>query len=182
MKPFLFFIVLACFSIAKSSAQTGINRPYKDSFNKGNWQVGVRDGRVGGNLIGFRNTLQLHSGYYVANQLAVGLSSTWGREGAGSYAFHDITAGPYLRYQFTATRISPFVDLSYQFGKRLAGEGFTFMNPVIQSAQISPGVSLGVTPFLRAEINYHFQWLSNGNRTEYIGQPQFGLTYLLAKN
>ena len=136
----------------------------------------------GGNLIGTRNTLQLNAGYYVANQLAIGLSGTWGREGAGSIAYHEITAGPFLRYQITATRISPFIDLSYQFGKRLAGEGFTFMYPPIQSGQISPGVSVGVTPFLRAEINYHFQWVRIGNGAEYIGQPQFGLTYLFAKN
>ena len=129
MKPFLFLIVFTCFLITESSAQTSSTKSYTDSFNKGNWQVGVRDGRVGGNLIGKRNTLQLHSGYYLAKQLAVGLSGTWGREGAGSYAFHDITVGPYLRYQFTATRVSPFIDLSYQFGKRLAGEVFTFMYP-----------------------------------------------------
>jgi hypothetical protein len=189
MKSFLFLLVFACFWFTAASAQTGANW-YAKSFDKGNWQVGTRDGRVGGNLIGYRNTLQLHSGYYLANQLAVGLSGTWGREGSMSYAFHDITVGPYLRYQFTATRISPFIDLSYQFGRRLAsegngasfGSGFTFADPTIKSTQISPGVSVGIMPCLRAEINYHFQWITNGNRTEYIGQPQFGLTYLFAKN
>ncbi len=129
MKPFLALIVFTCFSLTASSAQTRTNSPYRDSFNKGNWQVGIRDGRVGGNLIGKRNTLQLHSGYYLAKQLAVGLSGTWGREGFRNYAFHDITAGPYLRYQFTATRLSPFIDLSYQFGKRLAGEGVYVYEP-----------------------------------------------------
>ena len=81
MKPFLFSILCVCLSITASSAQTRKNSPYKESFNKGNWQVGVRDGRIGGNLIGFRNTFQVHSGYYLANQLAVGLSGTWGKEG-----------------------------------------------------------------------------------------------------
>lgn len=183
MKPLLFLLVFTCFSLTLSSAQTGTNQPYRHNFSKGDWQVGVRGGRTGGNLIGNRNTLQLHSGYYVANQLAVGLSGTWGREGVKQYAFHDVTVGPYLRYQFTATRISPFIDLSYQFGKRITseGSGFLFADPSIQSAQISPWVSIGVAPFLRAEISYHFQWIHFGDVAEYIGQPQVGLTYLFAR-
>lgn len=184
MKLFLSLLYFACLSITSLCAQTSPNR---NSFSKGSWQVGLRDGRTGGNLIGNRNTLQLHSGYFIANQLAVGLSGTWGREGTGSFAYHDVTVGPYLRYQLTATRVSPFVDLSYQFGRRLAsegsasifGSGFTFADPTVQSAQISPGVSLGIAYLLRAELNYHFQWITNGFGTEYIGQPQVGLTYLL---
>ena len=186
MKSLLILLVFTCFSLISASAQTGANRPYSNSFSKGSWQAGTRVGRQGGNLIGTRNTLQLHAGYYLINKLAVGLSTTWAREGpksfTGPYAFQDVTAGPYLRYQFTRTRLSPFIDASYQIGRRMAGEGFTSGNQAVSTGYISPGISVGVTPFLRAEINYHFQWITNGYRTGYIGQPQVGLTYLFAKN
>lgn len=186
MKPFLLIIIFVCLSIRSSSAQTGTNHPYRNSFDKGNWQAGARIGRQGGNLIGTRNTLQLHAGYYLIDKLVVGLSTMWAREGSKSFTgpsvFQDITAGPYLRYQFTRTRLSPFVDASYQIGLRIAGEGFASGNQAVNIGCISPGLSIGVTRSLRVELNYHFQWLNAGYRAEYIGQPQAGLTYLFAKN
>ncbi|GAB3941107.1 hypothetical protein GCM10028805_03820 [Spirosoma harenae] len=181
MKPLLLPVVFTLL-INQSFSQTVDQPSSLSSFKKKSWQIGVRDWRQGGNLIGIRNTLQLHAGYYLANQLAVGISGTWGREGTSWGAFHDITLGPYARYQFTSTRISPFVDVSYQIGRRSSwDDAFTFSSIGIQSAQISPGVSVGVTRFLRAELNYHFQWIfqsGSGFWGEYIGQPQLGLTYL----
>lgn len=176
-----FFSVLL---IYQSSAQQ-VTPPLRPAnFRKGSWQVGVRDGYQGGLLIGNRNTLQGQAGYYLINQLAVGLSGTWAREGVRTAAFHDLTVGPYARFQITPTRLSPFVDLSYQVGRRISGNetAFTFSSLSLSSAQVSPGISVGVTPYLRAELSYHFQWLSVDNWSAYIGQPQLGVTYLLNRH
>jgi len=181
MKPILLTLFFIFFLISQLSAQLVTYTPPQTNFSKGSWQVGLRDGYQGGILIGNRNTLQLHADYYLVNQLAVGISGTWAREGTSYAAFHDLTVGPYVRYQFTATRLSPFVDLSYQVGKRISGDEKVFTDESLnmQSSQISPGVSIGVTRFLRAEVSYHFQWIYLSNWTEYIGQPQLGITYLL---
>jgi hypothetical protein len=154
------------------------------AFKAGSWQVGLKEGYGRGDLLRNRNSLQVHSGYYLVNRLLVGLNGTWSKEWVGDFNYHDLSAGPYLRYHFTSTRISPFIDASYQIGQRKSGSGTTITYPKIsmQTTQITPGINFGLINSLRLEISYGLQWAYLPNGTQSFGQTQVGLTYLFADN
>lgn len=177
--PFVFSsFLLSTTLLAQVTPETGSQPP---SADKGTWQLGLRGGRQGGELIGNRTTLQLQASYLVFSQLALGVSGTWAREGQGGVAFQDLTVGPQIRFRFTTTRFYPFVDLSYQVGKRMWNADITAMmaspNSGLRYGQFNPGVSYGVTKALRLEATYGFQWLTYNLQTNYVGQVMLGASY-----
>lgn len=153
------------------------------SFRAGSWQVGLHDGYTRGYLFGHRNTLQFQAGYYVINKLSVGVGATWAREGNSDFGFKELTIGPSVRYHFTTTRFSPFIDVSYQVGRRsaIAGTLTDYQSVGIQTTQLSPGVSFRVIPALRVELLYNVQWVHATSWTSSIIQPHLGITYLVGK-
>jgi hypothetical protein len=151
------------------------------TFQAGSWQLGLKEGYSRGNLLKNRNSLQLHAGYFLVKRLSVGLNATWSKEWINDFSYNDLSAGPYVRYQFTSTRFSPFLEASYQLGKRSIGEYASVSYPSLsmQSTQINPGVSIGLGKSLRLELSYGLQWIYfSSNRPQSVGQPLLGLTYL----
>lgn len=179
------YLPLLVFSISLQLQQAYAQKLTSDqtptTFHAGRWQLGVKEGYGRGNLLKNRNSLQLHAGYFLVKQLAVGLNATWSKEWVDDFNYHDLSAGPYVRYQFTTTRFSPFLEASYQVGKRSSGEGSSISYPSVsmQSTQISPGVSVGLLKSMRLELSYGLQWIYFSSITQYFGQPQIGLTYLI---
>lgn len=184
MKNSLYLSLLAIsmsFQVQQAYAQKATSDQSRTTFQAASWQLGLKDGYGQGNLLKNRNSLQLHAGYFLVKQLAVGLNATWSKEWVNNFNYYDLLAGPYVRYQFTTTRFSPFLEASYQVGKRSSGEGSSISYPSVamQSTQISPGVSIGLSRSIRLELSYGLQWVYFSNNSQSFGQPQIGLTYLL---
>lgn len=153
----------------------------QSKFAAGSWQFGVKGGYGKGNLVRDRSGLHLHSGYYVANKLMVGLGAAWSREWTEQVSVNDLSAGPFARYQFTTTRCSPFVEASYQFGQRSSTYPGS-VDTTIQAGYISPGLSIRLFNQLRADISYSIQFSPRSSYTESFGQAQIGFTYLVGKH
>ena len=186
MKPALYvYLVLLLLSGSKQTAYAQSTSPelVKKSFTRGQWQLGLKDGYGRGDLLRNHNNFQVHTGYYLADKLLVGLGANWSKEWEGDFKFNDFTVGPLARYQFTRTRVSPFIEASYQFGRRSTGSnsGISYPSVSIKSAFITPGLSIGVASSLRVDISYGFQYLINGYTAVY-GQPQVGINYLFGIN
>lgn len=182
MKNSLFLSLLAIsmsFQVQRAYAQKVTSDQSQTTFHAGSWQLGVKEGYGRGVLLDNKNSLQLHAGYFLIKQLAVGLNATWSKEWQGDFGYKDLSAGPYVRYQFTNTWISPFIDASYQIGKRSA-DNFPGDNPSIsmQSTQLTPGLSIEVIKSLRLDLSYRLEWVYLSSNTQSFGQPQIGLTYL----
>ncbi len=183
MKTSLYFSLLIFVTTIQSQqadAQKIISDQAQNTFQAASWQVGLKEGYSRGDLLKNRNTLQIHASYFLINRLAVGLNATWSKEWVNNFSYHDLSAGPYVRYQFTTTRFSPFIEASYQLGKRSSGESSSVSYPSLsmQSTQISPGVSIGLLKSVRLDLSYGLQWVYFSSNTQSFGQPQIGLTYL----
>ena len=163
-------------SIRSKSESKSIQACFQ-SWKLASW---VKEGFSQGNLLKNRNSVQLQAGYYLIKGLLLGFDATWSKEWAGDFNYNDLSIGPYVRYHFTATRISPFIDVSYQAGQRFSGNGSAITYPKVpmQTTQITPGISFGITNSLRIETSYGFQWVYLSNSTQSLGQAQIGLTYL----
>lgn len=169
----------------KGFAQQTIFKPSKNKITAKTWQIGLKEGYSRGNILKRRNGLQFHTGYYIANNLVLGLGAAWSKEWMGfgpNYYFNEITLGPFVRYQFLSTRISPFIEASYQVGQRLGGE-----NKSIGIAFVNPGLSIHLFRHLRADVGYSFQFGAKKYLVgifpvegQNVGQVQIGLNYLIS--
>ena len=139
------------------------------------WERAVKEKQMN-----VRSSIFRRSSIWGDLRLAVGLSTTWSKEWVGEFSYHDLSAGPYMRYQFTTTWFSPFLEASYQVGKRSSGKGssISYSSVSMRSTQISPGVSVGLLKSVRLELSYGLEWIYFSSNTKSFGQPQLGLTYL----
>lgn len=174
----LAFLISLQFQQAYAQKLTSDQAP--TTFHAGSWQLGVKEGYGRGNLLKNRNSLQLHAGYFLVKQLAVGLNATWSKEWVGDFGYKDLSAGPYVRYQFTKTWFSPFIEASYQIGKRSSDDvpGVSYSSIDMQSTQLNPGLSIEVIKSLRLDLSYRLEWVYLSSNTQSFGLPQVGLTYL----
>ncbi|AXE18004.1 hypothetical protein DR864_09790 [Runella rosea] len=166
-------------------AQQTIFSPSQNKSTAKTWQIGLKEGYSRGNILKRRNGLQFHTGYSIANNLIIGLGAAWSKEWMGfgpHYYFNEITFGPFARYQFLSTRISPFIEASYQVGKRLGGE-----NKPIGIAFVNPGLTIHLFRRLRADVGYSFQFGAKkylvgilSIKGQNVGQAQIGLNYLFS--
>jgi hypothetical protein len=112
-------------------------------------------------------------GYYIADRLLIGLASSYTRELAEPVLNKNVfSVGPLIRYQFISGRISPFTELSYQFGRRHTS--------LEQSLSFTPGLSIGLLAGLRLDLGYNFQYINSGYFEGGANQPQVGINYLFA--
>ncbi|MBN8822836.1 MULTISPECIES: hypothetical protein [unclassified Spirosoma] len=181
-KQYINLIVFVASSLLQQAfAQKQASPQTPTPFQTGSWQMGVKEGYTQGNLLKNRNSLQVHGSYFLVKQLAVGIAASWSREWVGDFGYTDLSVGPYARYQFTKTRLSPFLEASYQFGKRRANEvsGMSYASLAIQSTQLTPGISISLLKPLRLDLSYRFEWVDLSTNIQAFGLPQVGLTYLL---
>ncbi|GAB3732596.1 hypothetical protein [Spirosoma lituiforme] len=182
MKTSLHFYLLALLvslQLQQAYAQKLTSGQSQTTFHSGSWQVGAKAGYGRGNLLRNRNSFQIHAGYFPIKQLAVGLNATLSNEWVDDIGFKDLSVGPYIRYQFTATWLSPFVEASYQMGRRSSNAaGVSYPSTPMQTIQLGPGLSIETIKFLRFDLSYRFDWVYLTNNTQTIGLPQIGLTYL----
>ncbi|QIP12452.1 hypothetical protein G8759_07350 [Spirosoma aureum] len=107
------------------NTQAGLN-----PFTRKSWQIGIQGGYSKAEFISRNSTIQLYGGYFVANKLSMGLSSTWVAEWTRNVLHENtLTMGPAIRYQLTQTRISPFLAASYQIGARTLTIANVTVNP-----------------------------------------------------
>lgn len=183
MKNSLYLPLLALLislQFRQAYAQTLTSNQSPTTFHAGRWQLGIKEGYGQGCLLKNRNSFQLHAGYFLINKLAVGLNATWSKEWVGDFGYNDLSSGPYIRYQFTNSWISPFLEASYQVGERSSDDvpGVSYSSLSIQSTQINSGLSLGLLESLRLDLSYRLEWIYLSGRPQGFNHPQVGITYL----
>ena len=140
---------------------------WKTAFKKGTEQITLSYGYGSGYLVQNRSVTKLQAGYYVANRLLVGVGSSLAREWLGeAHTEGQFSVGPLVRYQITSSRLSPFAEVTYQFGRPTPAHN--------QAAMFTSGINFGLLPQIRLEADYCFVLLHEG-----IGQLQIGATILL---
>ncbi|MCX6214158.1 hypothetical protein [Spirosoma sp.] len=198
---FLCLFTVSVGAMAQRLDHNDIPKPYQ----QGTWLVGIQGGYSNGNLM--KNYLISHAqgGYFVADKLLIGLSSTQSWEWIRSAHDNILAVGPMVRYQFTRTRISPFLTAAYQVGSRKSGSSeiqatillpqpngstttVTLLAPsfpkTVYSRSFGAGVTIGITPALKLDALISWQdkvYKADDGLYSYMGvyQPQLGLSYLL---
>ncbi len=176
-----FVSILISIKPQKGFAQQTVFNPSQNKVAANAWQIGLKQGYGRGNILKRRTGFQFHTGYAIANNLVIGLGASWSKEWQESgpnYYFNDITFGPFARYQFLSARVSPYIEASYQVGKRLGEE-----NTFIGTSLVNPGLSIHLFSHLRADVGYSFQfggkkYLAGLSPSGYTGQIQMGLHYI----
>ncbi len=188
MKPALYLCLVVLFLLAKRQAVYAQHDPgeqIKKTFASGHWQVGLTGGYGRGSIFDNHTVFQARAGYYVVNKLLLGIGASWANEGEGSIALHDLAVGPLARYQFTHTRLSPFIEASYQFGRRSVNAEWRMSYPgyaSMQTALVSPGLSIRVASSWRVDASYGLQFTTLGGYNHSFSKPQFGINYLFGGN
>lgn len=193
MKFARIFFAVAFLCLMKNTivySQTGTNR--KENFSAGQWQISLKDGIgkgnelsrfVNGQEVYKHNILQAQAGCFIVNRLLVGIGFTWSREWSirqpDQESFTDFMKGPLLRYQFTRTSVSPFLEVSYQFGKRSTGARsvLDYVGYSVRSTLLNGGVNVSLTPHLRLEASYGIQFKTFIDQSIMHHYPQLGVNY-----
>lgn len=164
-----------------------------ETFPAGHWQINLNDGLgKGSELSRFvnsrevykHNILQAQAGYYVVNRLLLGVGFTWSSEWspqrADAESFTDFMKGPLLRYQFTNSKVSPFLAASYQFGTRSTGPRslLDYAGSSVHSTLLSGGINIGLTSRLRVDASYGVQFKTFINQSIIHHYPQIGINYV----
>jgi hypothetical protein len=174
MKAVYYYFCLTCFLLVAFPqlvrAQTPGLRTKGNAFSKGTTQFTATYGYGQGELVKNRSVSQIQAGYYVADRLMIGLTGSLMKEWLGEIRSNNrFSGGPLIRYQFTGSRLSPFVALAYQLGKPV-------MNPTANQAIIvTPGVNFALVPAIRLEASYSLLFVPVH---EQVGQAQIGATVL----
>lgn len=165
----------------------------KEIFSAKYWQVSIKDGLSRGSELykyfngredNKHNIFQAQASYYIVNRLSLGVGFTWSTEWSlrrpQEVSFTDFMKGPLIRYQFTASKVSPFLEASYQFGRRNTGPRslLDYFSSSVHSTLISGGMSIGLTPHLRADASYGLQFKTFGGRSITHHYPQIGISYV----
>ncbi|GAB3699905.1 hypothetical protein GCM10027592_26390 [Spirosoma flavus] len=161
------FVLLPLQIIAQQVIDSGNPRT---AFRKGTEQITITYGYSRGSLVNNRSVTQIQAGYYVANRIMIGLAGSLMKEWLGELSSKNMfSGGPLIKYQFTASRLSPFATLAYQFGKPT-------INPTVNQALLfTPGVNFALFPAVRLEASYSLLFVPTKER---ISQPQIGATIL----
>ena len=194
MKSARFLYLFAILCVLRESTVYGQNEAKrKETFSAGHWQVNLKDGLGKGNELSeffngqqvYRhNILQAQAGYYVVDGLLVGIGFSWSREWSPDRpiqeSFTDFMKGPLIRYQFTNSRVSPFLEASYQFGRRNTDLRtiLDFISSSAHSTLLNTGVSIGLTSFLRVDASYGVQFKTFVNQSFINTYPQVGVNYV----
>lgn len=188
MKPALYLCLVVLFLSANRQAvyaQHNFREQVKKTFASGRWQTGLTGGYGRGSIFDNHTVFQARGGYYVVDKLLVGIGASWAKESEGSIALHDLAVGPLARYQFTHTRLSPFIEASYQFGRRRVNAEWRMSYPgyaSTQTALVSPGLSIKLASSWRVDVSYGFQFTTLDGYNYSFGKPQFGINYLFGGN
>ncbi|MVM41642.1 hypothetical protein GO730_34845 [Spirosoma sp. HMF3257] len=127
-------------------AQQLTSRSTSTALRKGCRQLIVSYGYGRGNLIENRSVVQIQAGYYVANRLLIGVAGSMMREWIGElHTANKFSAGSFVRYQFTSSRLSPFAQLVYQPGDP------TIVPTRHQAVVFTPRVNLALLSQVRIE-------------------------------
>lgn len=106
-----------------------------------------------------RNNLQfnIRGGYFITNRLAIGASAYtvfFKDERYGGVKKNQVLIGPILRYHFINARVSPFTEVSMQWGNNKLSEA---NEPVIRTSvsyiSVTPGVSLKLNKDITIDID-----------------------------
>lgn len=191
----LYYLLL--FSIT-SSLQAQSIKPVSEkvdhsAFARKTWQIGLHSGYSPGSDYQNRIGVQIHGGRFIANKLLIGLGVAYNEEWEPEISIRQSTVsfGPLIRYQLTRSRVSPFIEATYQLGQSSLKFGSVSRQlfGARHSGAVTPGLSVRVTPLLRIDVQYRMQYdLSNANQSyftqryiKHIYQPQIGIVYLLRK-
>lgn len=189
-KVFYLLMILCLMTNTIVYSQTETKK--KEKFSAGQWQIGLKDGIGKGNELArfvnsqkaYRhNILQAQAGCFIVKRLLVGIGFTWSREWSTQRPeqenFTDFMKGPLLRYQFTRTSVSPFLEVSYQFGKRSTGARsvLDYVGSSVRSTLLSGGVNVSLTAHLRLEASYGIQFKTFIDQSIMHHYPQLGVNY-----
>lgn len=189
-KVFYLLIIICLMTNTIVYSQTVTKK--KEKFSAGQWQIGAKDGISKGNELSrfvnsqevYRhNILQAQAGCFIVNRLLVGVGLTWSKEWSirrpDQESFTDFMKGPFLRYQFTQTSVSPFLEVSYQFGKRSTGTRslLDYVGSSVRSTLLSGGVNVSLTAHLRLEASYGIQFKTFIDQSIMHHYPQLGVNY-----
>ncbi|UFH52816.1 hypothetical protein [Spirosoma sp. KNUC1025] len=191
-KTLLVYLVCHCW-LCQAQNQPQLSTPFNSPkpFNRKDWLFGFQVGYSKNSYLHERySATQAYGGYFVANKLALGLSASWSRE--SFIAAHDATfsVGPLLRYQFTRSRVSPFIVGAYQWGQATVSSTNTKTFPMaenqrsIQSGYAGLGTSIRVVAEWRVDLLLTWQDKpaapESGIQGRYhLLQAQIGANYLI---
>jgi len=147
------------------------------TYRRGTWLVGVGGSGAATFSRFARHLYGLRAGYFGLDRTLVGLKANYLRE-AHSCGGQWLVAGPLLRHQFTASRVSPFIELAYLWGGAWANDRWPGTpNPSIRYASCAPGLAIRLGPYLRVDAS--LELLSRGSYGPRNGSSflQFGLSH-----
>ncbi|GAB4034675.1 hypothetical protein [Spirosoma gilvum] len=192
----LLLVGLMTLSIQAFAQNTqGVNR----LFQKRTWLVGLQTAFAKGNL-NTRNTtkndliFQAFGGYFVVDKLLIGLSGTYMQQQQPlSFQIITPTLGPIVRYQFTQTRVSPYLTASFQIGRgytsgilQVDGPNGTKITPTYTTGfptytrSFGAGLSISAVSRFRVDAALHWQDMVDTPNVRFgygSYQAQAGITY-----
>lgn len=161
-------------------------------YSHGSWLVGLQGGSSPDNLLSHYVTVQPYGGYFVANNLLLGVGGSSIRQyNTSDLQLATYTGGPLVRYQLTRTRFSPFIAASYQIGQQsqlgtpLPLATGLFIGPgnrLVHSRLVKLGINVGLVRALQVDAALCWQDIvSTSDLTirsrNMVPQFQFGLNY-----
>lgn len=160
------------------------------TFKQGSWLVGGRVGYFSERALnGFDLTVQGQGGYFVVNQLAIGVKGQYIRDFRNSVfpITRSWLIGPWIRYHISTSRVTPFFEGSYQIGRvnfdaSATNLPFPAINRTIQVLSLSGGLSMRLNQNFRLDLaaeTQQFSYYPINRRTGFA--PRLGLTYYIRR-
>jgi hypothetical protein len=191
----LYYLLLfsATSSLQAQSIQPILGKVDQFAFARRTWQVGLHNGYSPGSDYQNRISVQIHGGRFIADKLLIGLGVAYNTEWDPDVSIRQSTVslGPLVRYQFTRSWVSPFIEATYQLGQSSVKFGSVSRQQfgARHSGAVTPGLSVRVTPHLRVDVQYRMQYdVSSAGQSYFtqryikrIYQPQIGIVYLLRR-
>ncbi len=148
------------------------------TFRRGAWLGGLSGGGFPAGSAFGRHLYGLRVGYFGLDRTMLGVKAHYLRVRLDDRLTGQwLTVGPLLRYQFTRSRVSPFVEVAYLWGKAWANFGGKGSINSLNYASFTPGLSIRLGPYLRFETA--LELLSQERFGSRSGERyfQFGLAY-----
>lgn len=82
-------------------------------FQKGQKMISVSSSISYGNRYGLTGDFGFRYSYLLKDKLSIGLESSFETNGA---RYRKVDLGPFVRYNFTTTKVSPFLEFKYSYG------------------------------------------------------------------
>lgn len=160
------------------------------TFKQGSWLIGGRVGYFSERASnGFDLTVQGQGSYFVVNQLAVGVRGQYIRDFRNSVfpITRSWLIGPWIRYHVSTSRVTPFLEGSYQIGRvNFDASAINLPFPVIKETvrvlSLSGGLSMRLNQNFRLDLAAETQQFSYypSNRKA-VFRPRLGLTYYIRR-